>query len=222
MSGQAGVLLLHGHGRFGASMTRLAGAARRAGYATLSPSYPYRRPLEEIVDWLTPRVAAFEKECAGPLHIVTHSLGGLVARALVAAHKPPRLGRVVMLAPPNAGSELAEILFRLRLGSWVLGGSGAHLRTNRAAGDEAALGAVDYPLGIIAGDRSLLPVPARLLPRPHDGKVSLAATQVAGLADHVTLPVTHTLMVYDRCVIGEALAFLVNGTFAGASPARRR
>jgi len=213
MNAEGGVLLLHGHGRFGASMALLAKAARRAGYATFSPSYPYRRSLGEIVDWLAPRVTEFEADFAGPLHIVTHSLGGLAARALIAAHPLGRPGRVVMLAPPNGGSELADLLIRLRLDRIVLGAAGAHLRTMRAALDEAALGQVDYPLGIIAGDRALLPLSLGLLPRPHDGKVSVAATRVGGLTDHVTLPVTHTLMVYDRRVIAATLAFLREGAF---------
>ena len=195
-------------------MTRLASAARRAGYATFAPSYPYRRPLAEIVAWLTPRVAAFAAGLAGPLHIVTHSMGGLVARALIAATRPSRPGRVVMLAPPHGGSELADLLVRLRLAPLVLGGSGRHLTTRRAGTDEAALGAVDYPLGIIAGDRALLPLPFDLLPRPHDGKVSIASTRIDGAADHLVLPVTHTLMVYDRRVIAAALAFLKTGRFA--------
>jgi pimeloyl-ACP methyl ester carboxylesterase len=213
MTVQGGVLLLHGHGRFGASMALLARAARRAGYATLAPSYPYRRSLGETVAWLAPRVASFEAGLVGPFHIVTHSLGGLVARALIAAHRPQKLGRVVMLAPPNGGSELADLLIRLRLDRLALGAAGAHLRTGRAVADEAALGQVDYPLGIIAGGRALLPLSLGLLPSPHDGKVSVKATHVAGLADHVTLPVTHTLMVYDRRVVAAALSFLRDGVF---------
>lgn len=214
MTAKGGVLLLHGHGRFGASMGLLARAARRAGYATLAPSYPHRRRLGDIADGLAPRVTAFENGFNGPLHILTHSLGGLVARALIARHRPTRLGRVVMLAPPNAGSELAELLFRLRIAPWLLGGSGAHLRTERLEADETLLGKIDFPVGVIAGDRALLPLPFNPLPRPHDGKVSVAATHVAGLTDHVTLPVTHTLMVYDRRVIAAAMAFLEKGSFA--------
>lgn len=118
-----------------------------------------------------------------------------------------------MLAPPNSGSELADLLFRLRLDRVALGAAGAHLRTGRAVVAEAALGQVDYPLGIIAGDRALLPLSLGLLPRPHDGKVSIAATHVAGQADHVILPVTHMLMVYDRRVIGATLDFLRDGIF---------
>ncbi len=213
MSDRGGVLLLHGHGRFGASMAWLTAAARRSGRATLAPSYPYRRPLAEIAAWLAPRVARFEETLAGPLHIVTHSMGGLVARALILAQRPARLGNVVMLAPPHGGSELADLLFRLRLARPVLGSSGHHLRTVRRIADEALLGEIDYPLGVIAGDRPLLPLPFALLPQPHDGKVSVAATRITGLADHLVLPVTHTLMVYDRRVIAATLRFIETGLF---------
>lgn len=213
MSDRGGVLFLHGHGRFGASMVLLARAARREGYATSALSYPYRRALPAIADWLAPRVAAFDDSFSGPLHIVTHSLGGLVARALIAAHRPQRLGRVVMLAPPNQGSELADLIFRLRL-PWILGASGTYLRMDRTEAEQTALGAIDYPVGVIAGDRSLLPVPAAVLARPNDGKVSIAATHADGIADHVTLPVTHTLMVYNRRVIEATLTFLANGVFS--------
>lgn len=213
MSERGGVLFLHGHGRFGASMIRLKRAASRSGYATLSPSYPYRRSLSDIVEWLSPRIANFEARLNGPLHIVTHSLGGLVARACLAENRPQRLGRVVLLAPPNAGSELADVLFRIGLANLALGRSGAHLRTKRSPVDEAKLGIIDYPVGIIAGSKSLLPMPSQLMVGPHDGKVRIAATHVDGETDHLTLPVTHTFMVYDRRVIRETLAFLERGAF---------
>lgn len=213
MTGRGGVLLLHGYGRLGASMAVLGAAARRAGYATYAPSYPYRPSMSAIVAWLASRVAAFEARIDGPLHIVTHSMGGLVARALIAAHRPRRLGRVVMLAPPHGGSELADLLMRLRLGRLVLGEATAQLRTARADADEAALGPVDFELGVIAGDRALLRVPFAPLPAPHDGKVSVASTRVAGLSGHQVLPVSHTLMVYDRRVTRATLGFLAEGRF---------
>lgn len=196
-------------------MRGLAATLRKAGYATLAPHYPARRSLNTIVDGLQPRVAAFAAECGGPLHIVTHSLGGLVARALFKAHRPAQPGRVVMLGPPNAGSELADLLFRLRMDGVMLGASGAHLRTGRAAADEAMLGPVDFDLGVIAGDRPIDPVfPKLLVPRPNDGKVSVSATRVAGMRDHIVLPVSHTLMVYDRRVRAQTLAFLQDGRFS--------
>lgn len=212
---RAGVLLLHGHGRTGLSMGFMASALRRAGHLTLAPSYGFRRAMPAILARLVPDVDRFADRLQGaPLHIVTHSLGGLVARALIARHRPASLGRVVMLAPPNAGSELADLLFRLNLSAALLGPVAGHLRTLRAAADEAELGEVDYELGIIAGNRGLAPVPARLLPPPHDGIVSVAATRLPGMADHIILPVPHTLMPHHPQSITQALHFLKQGRFA--------
>ncbi len=211
---QGGVLLLHGHGRTGHSMRGLAGALKKAGYATLAPHYPARRPMSAIVAHLHPHIAAFEATFDGPLHMVTHSLGGLVARALFAMRRSERAGRVVMLAPPNAGSELADLLFRLRMDRLVLGPIGSQLRTGRSVDDEALLGGVEFDLGIIAGDRALDPIfPKLLLPLPNDGKVSVEATRIAGMRDHIVLPVSHTLMPLDRRVRAQILAFLESGAF---------
>jgi pimeloyl-ACP methyl ester carboxylesterase len=196
-------------------MRTLAAAARRAGYATYAPAYPSRRSsMAAIVAHLAPRIALFAAQRDGPLHIVTHSLGGLVARSLILTQRPEQLGRVVMLAPPNAGSEIADLLHRLRLNRLFLGRVGPQLRTARLTEDERLLGTVDFDLGIIAGSRPLDPLFPRLIfPRPNDGKVAVAATRVEGMAEHITLPVSHTLMVSDRRVVAQAMAFLRDGRF---------
>lgn len=208
-----GVLLLHGHGRTGLAMGLIAAKLHRQGFATLSPSYGFRRSMPAILDVLEKPVADFAATFDGPLHIITHSLGGLVSRALIARNRPPSLGRVVMLAPPNCGSELADLLFRLNLSAAILGPVAGHLRTGRHADDEALLGTVDYELGIIAGNRSLTPVPHRLLPSPHDGMVSVAATKLAGMADHIALPIAHSLMCHHPKSISQAVHFLEHGRF---------
>lgn len=209
------VLLLHGLGRTGGSMRTLAAAARREGLVTCAPSYAARRhTMEAIVADLRPRIAAFTSRTDDPVHIVTHSLGGLVARALIQAERPARLGRVVMLAPPNMGSELADLVYRMRLDRILLGPVGAHLRTTRLEEDEQLLGPIDYDLGIIAGNRALDPIfPRLIMSRPNDGKVTVAATRVPGMTDHIVLSVSHTLMVYDRRVVEQTMAFLRDGVF---------
>jgi pimeloyl-ACP methyl ester carboxylesterase len=209
------VLLLHGHGRTGRSMGSLARRLEKAGYHSWAPTYrSLRCGLPEIVEKLGADLSLFQAEYPGPLHIVTHSLGGLLARALIHAQRPAHLGRVVMLAPPNQGSEWADLLFRLRLNRLVLGPVGGQLRKDRTSADEAMLGTVDYDLGVIAGDRALDPVfPRLIVPRPNDGKVSVAATRLAGMRDHITLPVSHTFMVNDRRMADQVLAFLADGHF---------
>lgn len=209
------VVLLHGLGRTGLSMHPIARALRRAGYPTLSPWYGHGRSMAGIVAHLAPRIDRFAAAHPGPLHIVTHSLGGLVARAFITAVRPPALGRVVMLSPPNAGSALADFATRIGLGSLILGRVGAHLRTGRTEAVAAELGPVDFDLGIIAGSRRLDPVlAARLLPSPNDGKVAVVATRVDGMRDHLVLPVQHSLMLHDRVVIAQVCTYLADGRFA--------
>lgn len=211
----SGVVLLHGLGRTGLSMRALASACRVAGYATLAPSYGFRTAIPAIVADLQPRIQEFAARQDGPLHFITHSLGGLVVRALINAGRPPKLGRVVMLAPPNAGSELVDTLERLGLDRIALGPASRYLRTSRPDSAQARLGAVDFDLGIIAGDKPLDPIlPRLLIPGANDGKVSVAATRVDGMRDHIVLPVQHTMMVADRRVIAQTLAYLATGAFS--------
>lgn len=197
-------------------MGLLAARLQAAGWATLAPSYGFGVDLPTILRRLAGPVAAFAARL-DQLDIVTHSMGGLVARALIAADRPETLGRVVMCAPPNRGSELADLLVSLNIASAVLGPAHAHLVTRRSPEAEAILGPrdmpVDYELGIIAGNRSLTPVPARLLPPPHDGKVSVQATHLAGMADHIVLPVPHSLMTAHPASTAQALHFLSEGRF---------
>lgn len=212
------VVLLHGLGRTGLSMQMLGHALRRLGYRTLAPSYGLHRTMPDIVTWLTPRIARFEADHDGPLHFVTHSLGGLVARAFITARRPAGLGRVVMLAPPNAGSGLADLVADLGLDSVLFGGVGAHLGTRRPAAIEAELGSVDYDLGIIAGNRAFdAGLAGRFLGGPHDGKVSVAATMLPGMRDHIVLLSQHTLMPHDPRAIAEAVRYLETGSFSASA-----
>lgn len=214
-TGNGAVVLLHGLGRTGFSMRSLATALRRADYAVLSPWYGSRDTMADILAWLHSRIRAFASEHPGSLHFVTHSLGGLVTRSYITAHRPENLGRVVMLAPPNQGSNLADALQALNLATLILGPTSAHLRTRRTPAEERQLDTVDYPLGIIAGDRPFDPIlPRLLLPGANDGKVSVAATKIEGMTDHITLPVQHTMMVGDKRVIAQTLNFLKTGMFA--------
>ena len=119
-----------------------------------------------------------------------------------------------MLAPPNGGSEWADLAIRLRLGRVVLGRVATMLQTRRAAMDEAQLGSVDFDLGIIAGDVAFDPLfPRLIMPKPNDGKVSVAATKIFGMLDHITLPASHPFMMNNRIVTQQVLAFLRRGQF---------
>lgn len=209
-----GVVLLHGTARRAASMDKMEQAFRGAGYATLNLDYPARRAaLGVIARLLSVEITAFAAGVS-QLHIATHSMGGLVARALITRHRPKNLGRVVMLAPPNGGSEVADALHRLRPYRRFFGPSGAQLVTRRSEGLTRLLGTVDYPLGIIAADRSLYPLESwLLLPGPNDGRVTVARTRVPGMSGHITLHTTHVAMMWNPRVIREAVHFVRQGRF---------
>lgn len=209
-----GIILLHGIGRGRASMARLDGVLRDAGYRTLALDYPSRRfGIADLAAHVDAASHGWIEGLDAPVHLVTHSMGGLVGRALVARRRPARLGRVVMLGPPNQGSELADLLGATGLYRRLFGPAGAELATLPPAALAATLGNVDYPLGIIAGDRALDPLSWALLPKPNDGKVTVARTKLPGMADHLVVAATHTLMMRNPAVIRATLGFLRDGRF---------
>lgn len=211
------VVLLHGLGRTGWSMAPLAWSLEREGYRVVRLSYPSLTvPLEHLAtDWLPAQLARLSPR-PQELHLVTHSMGGILVRAwLAACGAPPELRRVVMIAPPNAGSELAERLAGFAVFRWLTGPNGRRLGTGPAS-LPPQLGPWPGPaeLGILAGALSTLPHGLGCLPLPHDGKVSVAATHLTGERDHCTLPTSHTFILYRRSTYRQVAAFLRSGAFA--------
>jgi pimeloyl-ACP methyl ester carboxylesterase len=210
-----GVVFLHGISRSFRSLIKLQQAVDKAGFATRNIGYPSReKALSSLVDDIHPAIAPFADANDSCTHFVCHSMGGLLARAYIARYRPARLGRVVMLGTPNGGSEIAD-----RLKSWPLyqlyfGPAGQQLVTTRDADTEALLPAIDYPVGIIAGNRSLDPVASRfMLPGANDGRVTVARTKLDGMADHAVIPASHAFMMNNKHAIAQTIAFLQTGRF---------
>lgn len=168
-------------------------------------------PIDRIVDHLFARLdGEGDRHC----HFVAHSMGGLVLRSLLTRHRPVNLGRVVMLGTPQGGSEIAELLHRLYLHCVFLDRSAPLLRPNRPDHLAASLGEPSYLLDLIADDRSSIPwLSDRIFKAPNDGKVSVSATHLHGSTDHMTLPVTHTAMLFDPNIAGQVVHFLRFGRF---------
>lgn len=208
------VVLLHGLSRSSRNMLVLEWRLARLGYDVCNINYDTR------VESISVAVSAVEQSVADcladrkpkTLHFVTHSLGGLVLRAMLERGTLKSLGRAVMLAPPNRGSELADWLQGFGLTQNVMGPLAGQLGTGPSDLPQN-LAVPDIPFGVIAGDRWINPAGPFFLPGRHDGTVSVESTRLEGMSDHLVLPLTHTFIMNSAEVAAQTHAFLQTGRF---------
>jgi pimeloyl-ACP methyl ester carboxylesterase len=211
---QDGVVLLHGISRTARSFRKMQTALEGCGFAILNQDYASRRKaLEALAEDVRPSIQRFADGIDGSVHFVGHSMGGLLARVYLARYRPKRLGRVVMLGTPNSGSEIADRLKNFGAYRAFFGPAGQQLGTQRSVVDDALLPPVNYPVGIISGNRSIDPVAGTMLPKPHDGRVSVANTKLEGMADHVIVRTSHPWLMRNDDAIEQTIAFLKDGKF---------
>lgn len=214
------VVLLHGLGRTELSMIDLAWELQRAGYAVANVTYPsLTRPIEELAQLAVDEgLAECREQGAQGIHFVTHSLGGILVRQYLARAEVANLRRVVMLGPPNQGSEMADVFYAIE---W-LRPFYPHALGQLGTGPDAipqSLGPVDFELGVIAGTSDWLsPLPGGL-ETAGDGTVAVRETRIEGMADFIELPVSHTFMMWESGVQAQVIHFLRRGFFAhGGTP----
>jgi pimeloyl-ACP methyl ester carboxylesterase len=201
------VLLLHGAWMNPLVMAYLAHALRREGFAAQSLGYrTMRDPLEAHLSRLAGRVAKLE---AARVHLVGHSLGGVIVLRYLQRAADQRIRRAVLLGAPVSGCRAAADLAERAGGEFMMGQSLAVWR-------EPVNVAVDrrFEVGAIAGTRAIgLGAIVTRLPEPNDGVVCLDETRFPALRDHLALPVGHTLMLMSSRVARQTVSFLKTGAF---------
>ena len=206
------VILLHGLARTSRSMAKLEATLQSRGYKTLNYNYPSSKyDIEKLAEDV---ISDALSKCIGAhqIHFVTHSMGGILVRQYLSANKIENLGFVVMLGPPNKGSQVVDRLKNLPGFQLLNGPSGMQLGTSDVSIPNR-LGAANFKVGIIAGTRSMNLILSTLLPDINDGKVTVENTKLEGMSDHIALPVMHPFMMNNKVVINQVLYYLEHGVF---------
>ena len=188
-------------------MEPLARRLHARGFATCSLAYAgTRRPIEDLAATTTARIARFAGNRT--VHLVTHSMGGILARAMLANQPDWRPGRMVQLAPPNHGSPIVDAINHSPLLSRILGPAGRSLGTR---GLPADLPPPPVPTVVIMGDHPRLQLFANLLGPANDGIVSVSSGLLPGLHGFGVVPADHTMIPAHPVVIEATLGFLETG-----------
>lgn len=209
------VVLLHGLSRTSRSMRPIKKALEKNGFSTFNLNYPSRKkPIEELSEFVLEKINQnFSDTPVHTLHFVTHSMGGIILRQIMKLSPLPNLGRVVMLGPPNQGSEIIDRLGPFKLIPLINGPACLQLGTS-SDGFIQSLGPVKFDLGVIAGNRSINPFLSFLIPGVDDGKVSVERTKVEGMNDFLEVPRSHSFMMGNQTIQKETIYFIKNGHFS--------
>jgi pimeloyl-ACP methyl ester carboxylesterase len=206
------VILLHGLARSDGSMEKMEQVLTERGYFVQNIDYESTRfDIQTLArQAIEPALEACPVDI--PVHFVTHSMGGILVRQYLSENSIDRLGRVVMLGPPNKGSEVVDKLGDFPGFYFINGDAGLQLGT----GDTSVpnlLGPANFDVGIIAGTRSINLILSSMIPGTDDGKVSVENTKLEGMNDHIEMEVTHPFMMQNVEVIDQVIYYIENGRF---------
>ncbi|MFV1997983.1 MAG: esterase/lipase family protein [Acidiferrobacterales bacterium] len=208
------VILLHGLGRTRVSMLNLEAYLVESGYHTVNFGYPSRS--EQIEKIASTRVPDAVSQCklisSGKIHFVTHSLGGIIVRQYLQTNTLPKGSRIVMLSPPNQGSELSDRHKGDSWYQWYTGPAGQQLTTAKDSLPNR-LKPINVEIGVIAGTKSIASWLSSQLPGEDDGVVSVKSTQLDEMKDFLLVPRTHTFIMESDEVQRQVVNFLRNGKF---------
>lgn len=206
------VILIHGIFNVKYCLYWIGQYLKKQGYHVTLLGYPSTKyNLEELVEWLHPKIQHIinSNTSSEPIHFVCHSMGGLLLRAYLEKYPIANLGRVVFLATPNKGSELADTLSRFKLYKWLFGPAGQQLKTNQTP--HLFKKNIDFELGVIMGDKPTIYLPC--FKGPNDGNVTVESSKVLGMKDHILVPKNHLTILFDKNTQHQIDSFLKNGHF---------
>lgn len=165
LSTKEGVILLHELYRSSKSMNKMAKALQQHGYLVSNVSHPSRiSKIKELADQaIAKAISSEEVTTCSKIHFVTHSMGGILVRSYFQDKEDHNLGRVVMLAPPNQGSEVVDKINSWRILHWINGSARKELST-KPNSTPNQLGAVTFECGILTGDRSINWINSLMIP----------------------------------------------------------
>ncbi len=206
------VILLHGLARTESSMEKLEGKLSEKGYQVVNLGYPSREyNIETLADMaIEPALETCNEK--SEINFVTHSLGGILVRQYLSTNTIANLKYVVMLGPPNKGSEVVDKLNNIPGFHFINGDAGLQLGTGELS-IPGRLGPLTFHTGIIAGNKSINWILSSLIPGSDDGKVSIESTKIEGMNDHIELSTTHPFMMKNEQVISQVIYYLENGNF---------
>jgi triacylglycerol lipase len=207
------VVLLHGLWRGWRAMQPLARALEQEGFSTLNIPYPSgRMPISYLVSQIRSQVEKIHTD--QPIHFITHSLGGIVARSILATTVPWTPGKIVMLAPPNGGSEIVDWAKKHPVLYQILGPAGRSLGSQGVPRDLPEL-PTNIEAAVIMGNRCSIPIFKKILAKENDGIVSATRGQIAGLRGFSIIHADHTFIQMHPEAIRLSLHFLKTGGWDG-------
>jgi triacylglycerol lipase len=206
------VVLLHGLARSSGSMKKMEESLSRADYQVLNIDYPSREyDIPELARMIRKEIVSKTSDTE-KVYFVTHSMGGIIVRYIQKNDPLPNIGRVVMLSPPNHGSEVVDALKDIWPFELINGPAGKQLGTDEMSIPQS-LGPVNFEAGIITGDRSINWINSLIIPGDDDGKVSVNSAKVDGMADFFVVHVSHPFIIKNEGVISKCISFLKTGHF---------
>lgn len=194
------VVLLHGLKRTSFSMQKIGKELAKIGYRVINIDYSSKNnTLKNIAEkTLKEELEKNYKDKSKKINFVTHSMGGIIVRYFLINNHLENIGRVVMLAPPNKGSEAADKWSKTKAANYLMGPTLKNLTTHKES-LVSTLPLPNYEVGIIAGT--------------FDKKVSIERTKIDNMTDFVITPNGHTRIMKDNMVIAQIIHFLANGKF---------